>query len=101
MFGGIYKLMESSNSRNNDADNLISRVRTGSQGKLPDAATATVDVIEVPALCVDGGPLLVTYERYRFRHRKDAYWAWRMTRAVRVIPDKLGPQRELGSAGSG
>ena len=88
--------MESSKPPSDDPDNLMSCVETGSQGKLPDATVATVDTIAVPALCVDGGPLVVSYERYAFRHGKDRYWAWRMKSVVRVTPVKAPRPREPG-----
>jgi len=86
--------MESSKRTSDDLDHLMSRVETGSQGKLPDVATAMVETLEVSALCVDGGPLLVTYERYRFRHRRDVFWAWRMKSVVRVTPANAPRHRE-------
>ena len=97
MQDGAKHTMESSKPPSDDPDNLMSRVETGSQGKLPDATTATVNTLEVPALCVDGGALLVTYERYRFRHRRDGYWAWRMKSVVRATPANAARQREPGS----
>ena len=78
--------MEPRKPPNDESDALKARVETGSQAKLPDAATSPVETITVSALCVDGGPLLVTYERYSFRHRRDRYWAWRMKSVARAAP---------------
>ena len=72
--------MEPGKPLDDDSDALKARVQTGSQGKLPVAATSTFDAITVGAPCVDGGPLLVTYERYCFRHPPDTCWAWRINR---------------------
>ena len=80
--------MDASDLPQEDPDNLIARVDSDSlqaaRQAFPPAESATVDVIHVPGRTIDGVEVLVSFERYGYRHNKNRFWAWRMARAVLV-----------------
>ena len=76
-----------------DGNSTIDAVRA-----FPKAESATVPIIQILGKTIDGQEVLVTYERYSYRHYKSKFWAWRMTRAVLVTDPKAGRDELAGAA---
>ena len=88
--------MDDSDSHHNDPANLIARVDSDSTldafRAFPSAQHASVELIHIPGKTIDGWEVLVTYQRYSYRHYRNRFWAWRMTRAVLVADPTAGIQ---------
>jgi len=61
-----------------ESQRLIALLDAGSIPRpLPDASTSTVEAIQVKGRTVRGDHVIVTLERYSYRHYKGTYWTWR------------------------
>ena len=88
--------MDDRDSQRDDPANLIARVDSDSTIEayraFPPAQHAGVELIHISGKTIDGYEVLVTYERYSYRHYRNRFWAWRMTRAVLVADPTAGVQ---------
>ena len=88
--------MDDRDTHGEDPANLIARVDSDSTIEayraFPSAQHASVELIHIPGKTIDGCEVLVTYQRYSYRHYKNKFWAWRMTRAVLVADSTAGVQ---------
>lgn len=86
--------MDDIDAHHDDPANLIARVDSDSTidafRAFPSAQHASVEHIHIPGKTIDGCEVLVTYQRYSYRHYRNRFWAWRMTRAVLVADPTAG-----------
>ena len=89
--------MDEGASHRDDPANVIARVDGKSVADairaFPSAQHATIAVIHIPGKTVEGTDVLVTFERYSYKHCRNRFWAWRMTRAI-VVPEGTAGVRE-------
>lgn len=88
--------MDDKDSHREEPANVIgtvdSRTLAEAVRAFPSAQHATIAVIHIPGTTVDGLEALVTFERYSYKHHRNRFWAWRMTRAVLVADPPAGVQ---------
>lgn len=88
--------MDDKDSHREDPANVIGKVDSRTLAEavraFPSAQHATIAVIHIPGKTVDGTDVLVTFERYSYKHYRNRFWAWRMTRAVLLADPTAGVQ---------